>query len=394
MDDTDTNGGEEIEEQPNIKIDVLQDVANARIRDGVIELRRILEEWESLQSHSLKIPYQQYLELLEEYNTKKETYTMNKEKLLNSVDGDIVLNVGGVCYNTQLSTILQEESVISLFFSDGFELAMVDGAYFIDRDGSHFDVILDYLSSKLTQEDLQKYTRQTLQSLLIESEFYGTGDLSSMIRIELGIATANDLSEYDNLLVDQRCGGSSLIVEYNFYNGATAYNQGTINGNPDSNWQNNGMIISSDHPDRLISHRINTNIGSTWGNGLPNESIGVVVIDITGQEQAVAISRFCAFQMNSDGRATHIRISAALPIDNPLPYNSTDWLVMLNWQTIGQFEEVPNPPEFGSGNSITCTEVWRLPTFHTRYLKVELRNDGSHGSNGYIELRQLMAFSL
>ena len=65
----------------------------------------------------------------------------------------ILLNVGGHRFTTSLQTLTKDpNSMLAAMFSGKFEMEpSEDGAFFIDRDGTHFRFILNYLrNGKLT----------------------------------------------------------------------------------------------------------------------------------------------------------------------------------------------------------------------------------------------------
>ena len=61
----------------------------------------------------------------------------------------IVLDVGGMHYSASRSTLTKyPESILGVMFSDRHDLETMqckDGSFFIDRDGTHFRHILNYL---------------------------------------------------------------------------------------------------------------------------------------------------------------------------------------------------------------------------------------------------------
>ena len=59
----------------------------------------------------------------------------------------IRLNVGGILFTTSLDTLLYDEnSMLALMFSGRYNVEKDDeGWYFIDRDGTHFRYILNFL---------------------------------------------------------------------------------------------------------------------------------------------------------------------------------------------------------------------------------------------------------
>ncbi|XP_035672966.1 BTB/POZ domain-containing protein KCTD7-like [Branchiostoma floridae] len=81
----------------------------------------------------------------------------------------ISLNVGGRHFDTTLSTLLKyEDSMLAAMFSGRHRVVTdKDGRYFIDRDGSHFGHILEFLrQDKLPPPDVAKNVHE-------DAEFYG-----------------------------------------------------------------------------------------------------------------------------------------------------------------------------------------------------------------------------
>lgn len=90
-----------------------------------------------------------------------------------SCSSPIKLNIGGVHYTTSLLTLLRfPDSMIGTMFSGRFQLQPdSDGCYFIDRDGTNFSYILNFLRSP------EEFEIQTIPSTIIldlykESKFY------------------------------------------------------------------------------------------------------------------------------------------------------------------------------------------------------------------------------
>ena len=81
------------------------------------------------------------------------------------------LNVGGHHFTTSVQTLTKDpDSILAAMFSGRFELKpYADGAFFIDRDGTHFRYILNYLrTGKLTLPE----DKTLVKELLEEAEFY------------------------------------------------------------------------------------------------------------------------------------------------------------------------------------------------------------------------------
>ena len=115
-----------------------------------------------------RIMKQQALDLRKE----KEAFESSAMKLKHvHFASTIKLNVGGQYFTTSLETLKKDpESVLHAMFSKRFDTkATKDGSYFIDRDGTHFRYILNYLRTGhlLLPED-----KSVRMELLEEAEFY------------------------------------------------------------------------------------------------------------------------------------------------------------------------------------------------------------------------------
>ena len=83
----------------------------------------------------------------------------------------ITLNVGGQRFTTSLQTITKDKgSMLHAMFSGRFDSKPAeDGSYFIDRDGTHFRYILNYLRTGYLLAPEDKLVRK---ELLEEAQFY------------------------------------------------------------------------------------------------------------------------------------------------------------------------------------------------------------------------------
>lgn len=87
----------------------------------------------------------------------------------------IKLNVGGHQFNTTTVTLLKGDTMLSRMFSGDVPTTKDEnGAILIDRDGKHFNKILNFLRSGI-QPVLESEREAT--ELKHEAEFYGIGDL-------------------------------------------------------------------------------------------------------------------------------------------------------------------------------------------------------------------------
>ncbi|KAL9951568.1 hypothetical protein ACROYT_G044252 [Oculina patagonica] len=104
--------------------------------------------------------------------TELEAYDNAAKKLEQVHFSKIIkLNVGGCNFSTSLETLTKDpDSMLHAMFSGRFETKpSEDGSYFIDRDGTHFRYILNYLRTGQLVVPEDKIIRQ---ELLTEAEFY------------------------------------------------------------------------------------------------------------------------------------------------------------------------------------------------------------------------------
>jgi len=90
-------------------------------------------------------------------------------------DRCIDLNVGGTPFKTSLTTLLKGDTMLSAMFSGRMPIQEEEnGSVFIDRDGKHFNVILNFLrDGQIAFPETQK----ELEELKREARFYCIEDL-------------------------------------------------------------------------------------------------------------------------------------------------------------------------------------------------------------------------
>jgi len=100
-------------------------------------------------------------------------------------ENTIKLNVGGHIYQTSLETLTKYRgSLPADMFSACFDLKQGnDGCYFIDRDGTHFRHILNYLRSGTAP--VLSVLKTDAEEILREAEYYGLVGLVKAINNEL-----------------------------------------------------------------------------------------------------------------------------------------------------------------------------------------------------------------
>ena len=101
------------------------------------------------------------------------------------------LNIGGQHFTTSIQTLTKDpDSMLAAMFSGRFELnPCEDGAFFIDRDGTHFRYILNYLrSGKLNLPENTTFEKELLE----EAEFYQIqGMIDELLPNESTLAAAS-----------------------------------------------------------------------------------------------------------------------------------------------------------------------------------------------------------
>lgn len=144
------------------------------------ELNREEEELDSLR-------IQQELAILELEKEEKRISSATDSRRPAShraaADHKIRLNVGGHAFTTSVATLTQDtNSMLAAMFSGRYELKQEsDGSYFVDRDGTHFRLILNFLrDGGIDVETLPKINRAA-RELLTEARFYRIQGLVELV---------------------------------------------------------------------------------------------------------------------------------------------------------------------------------------------------------------------
>ena len=104
---------------------------------------------------------------------------------------NVKLNVGGHYFTTSLQTLTKDRnSMLGVMFSEKFDMKPAeDDAFFIDRDGTHFRFILNYLrTGKLTLPE----GVTALNELQEEAEFYRIKGMLDELEFNSEILTNNE----------------------------------------------------------------------------------------------------------------------------------------------------------------------------------------------------------
>ncbi|KAK3587916.1 hypothetical protein CHS0354_014430 [Potamilus streckersoni] len=127
-----------------------------------------------------------YKTALGEFMAKKRQLENELEKIESQnamADTTIQLNVGGHIYQTSTVTLTKiEGSLLSMMFDGRHAIKREkDGNFFIDRDGTNFRYILNYLRDGPKAVNSFPETSQLLQELAMEAEYYELKELQDLI---------------------------------------------------------------------------------------------------------------------------------------------------------------------------------------------------------------------
>ena len=141
-------------------------------------------------------------------NQKEEHLKEISQKISSiSFDDTIKLNVGGVTYQTSLQTLKKYPgSLIAEMFSAKFSLKRSDdGSFFIDRDGTHFRHILNYL--RTGNAPVPSVLKENSEEILVEAEYYGLIELVNMVKNQVKADDNNDKGGEKHEDMDETCDG-------------------------------------------------------------------------------------------------------------------------------------------------------------------------------------------
>lgn len=158
---------------------VLQSVKRM-IEDIRSNFNRIMEEKENFQewsrAESSKCKENKIIETLQGEEI---------EKLINQQTSHVLLNVGGTLFETSLDVLTSEKnSMLEAMFSGRYTMEKNDDKfYFIDRDGTHFKHILNYL--RYGEKVILQPQESFLRELYHEALFYQLEGLMTLITKKL-----------------------------------------------------------------------------------------------------------------------------------------------------------------------------------------------------------------
>ena len=111
-------------------------------------------------------------------------------------ENKIKLDIGGQQFTTSLLTLTKDpNSMLAAMFSGRHRLKVeTDGSYFIDRDGTHFRYILNYLRDGCIKEGTMPQCPSLWGELLNEAEYYQISGLVDYLKSLSGVSVSRSSS--------------------------------------------------------------------------------------------------------------------------------------------------------------------------------------------------------
>ena len=138
-----------------------------------------------------------FSQLLQDFEGEKQKMA----KLNRISEQKIILDVGGYKCSTSLQTLqAKPKSMLGIMFSGIHPIKKQnDGSIFIDRDGTHFRIILNYLRGGIASSEQLPDDKFLLSELQTEANYYQLKDLEKMIKSKVEkpskVITQEELSQ-------------------------------------------------------------------------------------------------------------------------------------------------------------------------------------------------------
>ena len=192
-----------LNQQPEFPFTVTQEDGTSLDADqfNLDDLNLDVEGYHSLIRQIVKLKHPEatpYTSVQPETNVNREaeqklaTETFNK--LQQSQEGRVILNILGQCFQTSRVTLMADPySMFALMLRKGCPLRPSRNTYFLDRDPSHFKFILNYLRNGAHVDIcMLPHEKRYLLDMLMESRFYMLSGLEDIILARLKQVTGCD----------------------------------------------------------------------------------------------------------------------------------------------------------------------------------------------------------
>ena len=131
---------------------------------------------------------------VEQQRKQYQEELVHMEKLHAIQESRVRLDIGGHTFTTSTQTLRRDtDSMLAAMFSGRHPLKQEsDGSYFIDRDGTHFRYILNFLRDGTVDEGTLPSDVVTLKEILREAKYYQISELVTyMEKLALGKLNQN-----------------------------------------------------------------------------------------------------------------------------------------------------------------------------------------------------------
>ena len=160
---------------------------------------------------------------------KQDWKTMVDESKKFKVGKIIKVSVGGTIFVTSSNMFencwLKRNFLTSMFSGNWYADKDMDGQYFIDRDGTHFKYILNFIRDQQYKSVIAELSKSIQQELLIEADYYRINELVELLQTGLntGIGLINkrvkvfwktDKKWYSGLISNYRIYNDQHLVTY------------------------------------------------------------------------------------------------------------------------------------------------------------------------------------
>ncbi|CEP09255.1 hypothetical protein [Parasitella parasitica] len=134
----------------------------------------------------------------QQHITSKNQQFQKEQNIMREIkrfqDEKIKLNVGGQLFETSLTTLRKDpNSMLASMFSDNSTIQPdADNSYFIDRDGTYFRFVLNYLRDLRIPAGVTQDPK-IMDELMQEARFYGLNDLLGLRWKSMPVITQDEL---------------------------------------------------------------------------------------------------------------------------------------------------------------------------------------------------------
>ena len=148
------------------------------------QLQKEKDQWDKVIQNEKDKLQKEKDQLQNEIQNEKDQLQKEKDQLQNEIqhmsemnnicETRIKLDIGGHLYTTSTLTLTRDpQSMLAAMFSGRHSVKKEeDGSYFIDRDGTHFCYILNYLRDGGSKDGMLPTDRDIQKKLLREAEYY------------------------------------------------------------------------------------------------------------------------------------------------------------------------------------------------------------------------------